>query len=110
MLTDQSAQMRRSGFPCAAVEIRDCLMRVRSCIAVVLCVALPSLGRAEQPTSAQLDFFEKQVRPVLVQRCQECHSAETAESDFQADSRLWRSISTSLPYRNGLPSIFWAAD
>ncbi|MEO6786760.1 MAG: PSD1 and planctomycete cytochrome C domain-containing protein [Chthoniobacteraceae bacterium] len=32
--------------------------------------------RAAQPTAEQLDFFEKQVRPILAERCYECHSAE----------------------------------
>ncbi|MCX6854253.1 MAG: hypothetical protein NTV80_05040, partial [Verrucomicrobia bacterium] len=30
------------------------------------------------PTS-QLDFFEKKVRPILVQRCYECHSEESGK-------------------------------
>jgi len=41
------------------------------------------LGAAEKPsddakpTPAQLEFFEKKIRPVLVQHCNECHSAES---------------------------------
>ncbi len=34
----------------------------------------------------QLDFFEKQVRPVLVEHCYECHS-ERADGGLQIDSR-----------------------
>jgi hypothetical protein len=38
----------------------------------VLITALAPLGAAEP----DLDFFEKKVRPILVERCQECHSTE----------------------------------
>jgi hypothetical protein len=38
----------------------------------VLLAALAPLGAAEP----DLDFFEKKVRPILVERCQECHSTE----------------------------------
>ena len=31
---------------------------------------------AVPPTDAQFDFFEKRIRPILVERCYECHSAE----------------------------------
>lgn len=31
---------------------------------------------AAQPSTEQTDFFEKQIRPILANRCYECHSAE----------------------------------
>lgn len=34
---------------------------------------------ATAPTAGQLDFFEKKVRPILVERCYECHSAESGK-------------------------------
>jgi hypothetical protein len=37
--------------------------------------ALPVAGFNESPTSEQLAFFESKVRPLLVDRCYECHSA-----------------------------------
>lgn len=44
-------------------------------------VGLPaSLLAADSPTSADLDFFEKKVRPILVERCYECHSTETGKT------------------------------
>jgi mono/diheme cytochrome c family protein len=36
----------------------------------------PSLASAAEPTAAQLEFFEKKIRPVLVESCYSCHSAE----------------------------------
>ena len=40
--------------------------------------AIPSLATAQfagEPTSEQLEFFEKRIRPVLADNCYECHSA-----------------------------------
>ncbi|MFO0906222.1 MAG: DUF1553 domain-containing protein [Pirellulales bacterium] len=42
--------------------------------------------RGEQPTAEQVEFFEKRVRPILVERCQECHGEDAQESDFRVDS------------------------
>jgi hypothetical protein len=36
-----------------------------------------SSGFADKPTPEQLTFFEKKIRPVLVDHCYKCHSAET---------------------------------
>ncbi|MEZ6067258.1 MAG: PSD1 and planctomycete cytochrome C domain-containing protein [Planctomycetaceae bacterium] len=38
-------------------------------------------------TSAQLEHFEKHVRPVLVERCQKCHGADEQEGGLRLDSR-----------------------
>jgi len=34
-------------------------------------------GNAAEPTAAGLAFFEKKIRPVLVERCYKCHSAKS---------------------------------
>lgn len=46
-------------------------------------------GPAAPPTPPQLEFFEKQVRPLLVEHCYECHSvqAERLEAKLLLDSR-----------------------
>ena len=36
---------------------------------------------------ADLEFFEKEVRPVLVKRCQSCHGAKMQKGDLRLDSR-----------------------
>ncbi len=43
----------------------------------------------ETPTREQLDFFEKHIRPLLVERCYECHSAQADEPEggLRLDSR-----------------------
>ncbi|HEY7118997.1 MAG TPA: PSD1 and planctomycete cytochrome C domain-containing protein [Tepidisphaeraceae bacterium] len=43
-------------------------------IGVLLGVGVRSLAQA--PSAADLDFFEKKIRPVLAQQCYKCHSAE----------------------------------
>jgi len=47
-----------------------------ACVAAL--AALP--GRAD-------DFFESRIRPLLVERCHECHAGETAEGGLRLDSR-----------------------
>jgi cytochrome c553 len=53
-----------------------------------LLAALP-LGAAVavEPTPAQLDFFEKRVRPVLVESCYECHGEKKQRGGLRLDSR-----------------------
>ena len=45
-------------------------------------------GAAEPMTAAQLEFFEKRIRPVLVEQCYSCHnSTEQAEGGLAVDLR-----------------------
>jgi mono/diheme cytochrome c family protein len=47
------------------------------CVNVVLAVVAPSVvGAAPASDRAGVEFFEKHVRPVLVENCYKCHSAE----------------------------------
>jgi hypothetical protein len=39
------------------------------------------------PTPADIEFFEKRVRPVLANRCFDCHSKDNVESGLRVDSR-----------------------
>ena len=43
-------------------------------------LASPGLAAAAEPTSAQTAFFEKSIRPALVQYCYDCHSEETGKT------------------------------
>ncbi|HND51193.1 MAG TPA: PSD1 and planctomycete cytochrome C domain-containing protein [Pirellulaceae bacterium] len=57
----------------------------------------PSLAQEKQPAAsvdgaqaanaAQVEFFEKRVRPLLAKRCYECHGAETAEGKLRLDTK-----------------------
>lgn len=49
-----------------------------------------SVGAAEPslaPTSAQLEFFEKEIRPVLADHCYKCHGEKKQKSGLRLDSR-----------------------
>ncbi|MSQ95271.1 MAG: DUF1553 domain-containing protein [Gemmataceae bacterium] len=37
---------------------------------------MPGLSAAQSPSPTDVDFFESKVRPLLVQRCHECHSTK----------------------------------
>jgi hypothetical protein len=63
------------------------------CLSVLAASFTPVAGaddaNAGKLTAAERDFFEKKIRPVLVERCYECHStkADTAEGKLLLDSR-----------------------
>lgn len=53
-------------------------------------LAIPVLGEEPSTTSfseSDLEFFEKKVRPLLVQHCYECHGPEEQEGSLRLDSR-----------------------
>ena len=50
---------------------------------LALLAALPALAA---PTPEDLEFFESNVRPMLVAKCQMCHSAQMASSDLDLSS------------------------
>ncbi len=43
--------------------------------------------RADDPDATQIEFFEKQVRPLLVKRCYECHSGTKTSGGLSLDTR-----------------------
>ena len=52
-------------------------LRLHSHLLMVLAFGAASRVLAAAPPNAeQVDFFEKQIRPILAERCYECHSAE----------------------------------
>ena len=46
-------------------------------LAAVLAGAPAAFTRGESPDPKGVDFFETKIRPILVERCYECHSAES---------------------------------
>ena len=50
---------------------------LRTAIAAVLLA--PSFALASEPDAKQLEFFENKIRPVLVENCYRCHSADAAK-------------------------------
>jgi len=45
-------------------------------VMLLLLVAVTSVAAKKQELAVELDFFEKEIRSILVERCYECHSAE----------------------------------
>ena len=65
---------------------------IRCC--AIVCVALIALSgstancdEAPSPTTAELEFFEKHVRPLLVAHCYECHSGTNVNGGLRLDRR-----------------------
>jgi hypothetical protein len=64
-------------------------------IGVTLGIALgfalvPRLGFSAEPGAADLEFFEKKIRPLLVKHCYECHGGDEVEAGLRLDSsRGW---------------------
>ncbi len=58
------------------------MIQLRTSLALLL---LPLAARAITPEEAE--FFEKQIRPVLVEQCYKCHGPEKQKGDLRLDSR-----------------------
>ena len=48
--------------------------------AAFVLLSRPPAAPGVEPSRAQLDFFEQKVRPVLVEHCYRCHSADAGKS------------------------------
>ena len=76
---NRDLRMRRTRIDCGLAAL----------LSVVLCC---SLGfAADAPVAAEAisqedrDFFETSLRPVLINRCQDCHSSDNRESQFSVE-------------------------
>ena len=58
---------------------------IRGATAVAVALFIPLVAAASdlekviEPTREQLEFFEQKIRPILVERCYECHSEESGK-------------------------------
>src|SRR5207253_2768486 len=71
---------------------REGPMRCRSLLPLLgLILGHPAVPRAAaadpKPEPAQLEFFEKKVRPVLAEHCQSCHGPDKQKGGLRLDSR-----------------------
>ncbi|HZL34650.1 MAG TPA: PSD1 and planctomycete cytochrome C domain-containing protein [Tepidisphaeraceae bacterium] len=65
-------------------------MRLSPFIAgLLLCLCLPFSVLGAEPDAAGMEYFEKHIRPVLVERCYQCHSAgaKKLKGELRLDSR-----------------------
>lgn len=95
MFSDQSSPLLKKFLRCLSAW--RCLS-AGIVAASVLSLMIPAVGFAEErsaddvseepaPGSTDLEFFEKQVRPLLIQHCYECHSAEDVDGGLNLDSK-----------------------
>jgi cytochrome c553 len=63
----------------------------RQCLLIILTATYTGLlsnqADAQDFGPAEIEFFEKSVRPLLVNKCQSCHGPAKAEGDLRLDSR-----------------------
>jgi cytochrome c553 len=61
----------------------------RSTLCIFLWIAATGASAAAEPTAQEAEFFEKKIRPVLVERCGNCHSASAPKlkGGLRLDSR-----------------------
>ncbi|HET6422520.1 MAG TPA: c-type cytochrome domain-containing protein [Planctomycetaceae bacterium] len=55
-------------------------------VIVVLIISTRAAVAAE-PTKAQLDFFEKTIRPLLIEKCHRCHGPDKQKSGLRLDTK-----------------------
>lgn len=68
----------------------QCRPMLRSGHVMLVCCAIVALGYPLRATADEgIEFFEKKIRPVLVQHCYKCHSeqADKVQGGFKLDSR-----------------------
>ncbi len=56
-------------------------------LALLAAIALAAPAHAEAPAPAAAEFFEKEVRPLLVERCLRCHNDAKARGGLRLNSR-----------------------
>ena len=59
----------------------------RASVAFVCVLAAFQANASDVPSAEQLEFFEKQVRPLLVQHCHECHGVKKQEAALRLDTQ-----------------------
>ncbi len=74
--------IQRTYFDCMRGRARHHGLLLPILLGGVLC--LSGLGRADQVGD---DFFESRIRPVLVERCHECHAGDSPEAELLLISR-----------------------
>jgi hypothetical protein len=57
-------------------------------LATAVLLLAPSRVSAAAPAAADLEFFEKRIRPLLIKHCHECHAGEKIEAGLRLDSSV----------------------
>lgn len=64
------------------MQVRSVYRWVATLCVIAFAVSILTTCEADERS----DFFETRIRPVLVEKCEECHSGKTPEGDFRVDS------------------------
>lgn len=70
---------------------RGCVsMLTATCVALISWGALSPVASAQESsfTAEQIEFFEKKIRPLLIEHCHVCHGPEEHKKNLRLDSRL----------------------
>jgi mono/diheme cytochrome c family protein len=59
---------------------------LRRCLLGAAALFICGAASADEPRAA-LEYFEREVRPILIDSCQKCHGPDKQESDLRLDSR-----------------------
>ena len=57
------------------------------CLGICQLIVADGLAADKPLDGPAVEFFEKRIRPLLVERCFACHGEDLAESDLRLDSR-----------------------
>ena len=68
-------------------ELNSARLVTRSLIAALVVAGILDASIAAEPSAEDIEFFEKQVRPILVQTCYKCHGEKKQEGGLRLDSR-----------------------
>jgi cytochrome c553 len=63
------------------------IVLLRLCLVLGSALFFASRSAAGSPASSEVDFFEKEIRPILVGSCGKCHGAEKQRGELRLDSR-----------------------
>jgi hypothetical protein len=69
------------------VQSRFALGLCLPCLLILLTVRTDSATRAEEPARADVEFFEKEVRPLLIEHCSRCHGDAKTKGGLKLTSR-----------------------
>jgi mono/diheme cytochrome c family protein len=75
--------------PACRLEVAEMLRMLLPALAGcwLLALAAPAAAADNRPRSAAEEFFEKKIRPLLVENCQECHGPRKQRGGLRLDSR-----------------------
>jgi hypothetical protein len=75
--TRQSSRLHRDTRELWRVPRRVTALRVCLMLCVTSLICSPTLADEPAASPEQLDFFERKIRPVLIEHCYECHAADS---------------------------------